>query len=420
MTNRRAATIAWCLYDWAITPYPTIVTTFVISNYFAKAIAPDPTTGGARWSFMIALAGIAIAVLSPPLGAIADRMGHAKRGILISLAVIVACAGMLWFALPTPAFALPTLIVAGTGVVAVELGLLFYNALLPLVAAPERVGRISGWGWASAYAGGLACLAAALVLLVQPAHPVFGISKSAAANIRATGPLVALWAAAFGWPLFVFAPDTRATTGSVLTAVRLGLRDLRRTVVELRALPQLARFLVASAIYRDGVITILAIGGLYAGGTFGMGFSELIGFGIGINIAAALGAATFAWLDDWLGSKRTILLAILGLIVFSTAIIAVHDKLWFFGLAMALGVFVGPAQSASRSMAIRLSPEGQVGRVFGLYALTGRAVSFVGPALYGWVTTVTHSQRAGLGAILVLLVAGFILLLPVREPGRAP
>jgi UMF1 family MFS transporter len=190
-------------------------------------------------------------------------------------------------------------------------------------------------------------------------------------------------------------------------------------VGELRRLPQLARFLIASAIYRDGVTTILAIGGLYAGGTFGMSLPEVIAFGIGLNVTAALGAAGFAWLDDWIGSKRTVLLSVGGLILFGAAIIAVRDQSVFFGLALALGVFVGPAQAASRSLAVRLSPPGEVAKVFGLYALTGRSISFVGPALYGWMTDAAHSQRAGLGVILTMLIAGFLLLLPVREPDRS-
>jgi UMF1 family MFS transporter len=418
MSKRTAAIAAWCLYDWAITPFPTIVTTFIVSNYFAKAIAPDPVTGSAQWSFMIALSGIVIALLSPPLGAVADRMGHLKRGVGVSLIVICLSAGLLWFAKPDPAFAMPVLLVAGVGIVALELGLIFYNALLPGVAPLPMLGRVSGWGWAMGYGGGLACLGAALVFLVQPDSPVFGIGTANAANIRATAPLVALWAGLFGWPLFLLVSDINRTGATLSHSIRDGLRDLAQTVQALRAFPQLTRFLVASAIYRDGITTILAVGGLYAGGTFGMGFSELILFAMGLNVMAGLGAASFAWLDDWIGSKRTIVLSLVGLFCFGAGIVAVQEKSWFFGLALMLGIFIGPAQSASRSMAVRLAPEGQIGKVFGLYALTGRAVSFVGPALFGWVTAATHSQRAGLGAILVLLLGGLAVLLKVREPAR--
>jgi UMF1 family MFS transporter len=412
------AIFGWCLYDWAISPFPTIVSTFIISNYYAKAIASDPTIGSAEWSFMIALAGIAIALFSPPLGAIADRMGHAKRGIAIGLSVVILAGTLLWFAKPDPAYALPVLIVSGVGIVAMELAMLFYNALLPGVAPVDRIGRVSGWGWASGYFGGLICMGAALLLLIQPEHPIFGIPKAEAANIRASGPLTAIWAALFAWPLFFLVRDIPRTGLKMTVAVRQGLADTWHTLRDLRKTPQLAWFLAASAIYRDGVTTILALGGLYAGGTFGMDFNELIIFGMSLLVAAGLGAATFAWLDDWIGSKRTIMFSVIGLMAFGAGIVLVHDKAWFVGLALALGIFVGPTQAASRSLAVRLAPEGQVGKVFGLYALTGRAVTFIGPTVFGWVTASTHSQRAGLASILVLLVVGLAALTQVREPAR--
>ncbi len=367
---------------------------------------------------MIAVAGIAIALFSPPLGAIADLMGHAKRGIAIAMGVLILAGGLIWFAKPEAAYALPLLIVSGMGIVAMELGMLFYNALLPGVAPPKLIGRVSGWGWASGYVGAVICLGVALVLLVRPEHPAFGIPRAEAANFRAAGPLTAIWAAMFGWPLFLLVRDIPKTGLKLTVAVRQGLADTWHTLRDLGKTPQLAWFLAASALYRDGVTTILSVGGLYAGGTFGMGFSELIAFGMGLNVTAGLGAASFAWLDDWIGSKRTIVLALIGLIGFGAGIILVHDKTWFIGLALALGVFVGPAQAASRSLAVRLAPEGEVGKVFGLYALTGRAVTFVGPTIFGWVTATTHSQRAGLGSILVLLVLGLAALTRVKEPTR--
>jgi UMF1 family MFS transporter len=149
-----------------------------------------------------------------------------------------------------------------------------------------------------------------------------------------------------------------------------------------------------------------------------MGLSELIMFGIGLNVMAGIGAASFAWLDDWMGSKRTVILSLLGLIGFGVSIILVHDKSWFFGLALALGIFVGPAQSASRSLVVHLAPRERIGQYFGVYALTGRVVTFVGPTLFGWVTATTHSQRAGLGVIILLLLLGLALLLRVKEPAR--
>ncbi|HLG88367.1 MAG TPA: MFS transporter [Alphaproteobacteria bacterium] len=416
--GRSSIIASWCLFEWAVTPFPTIVVTFVISNYFTHAFAADPTLGSARWGYMIAATGLVIAVLSPPLGAIADRLGRAKRGAAIGALVTVSASALIWFARPDPSLATIVLILCGAGIVAYELGVLFFNALLPTVAPKRLIGRVSGWGWGLGYAGGLACLGIALVFLIQPDQPAFGIGKEQAANIRACGPLAAIWLLLFGWPLFAFVPDLPPTGIPARRALREGMAELRRTVSGLRDLPQMARFLIASAIYRDGISTILAIGGVYAGGTFGMGFTEIILFAIGINVTAGLGAMGFAWLDDWLGSKSTIALSLAGLLVFGALIILVHDKGWFFDAALALGIFIGPAQSASRSLLVRLAPPAGVGQYFGLYALTGRAVSFVGPALFGWVTATTHSQRAGLSVIMALLALGFVLLIRVEEPAR--
>jgi UMF1 family MFS transporter len=222
----------------------------------------------------------------------------------------------------------------------------------------------------------------------------------------------------FGWPLFLLVKDIPKTGLKLTVAVQQGLADTWGTLKSLRQTPQLAWFLAASAIYRDGVTSILTLGGLYAGGTFGMDINQLTMFGMGLLVSAGLGAGTFAWLDDWIGSKRTIIVSLLGLIAFGAAIVLVHSMVWFVGIALGLGIFVGPAQAASRSLAARLAPEGQVGKVFGLYALTGRAVTFVGPTVFYWVTESTHSQRAGLASILVLLILGLAALTRVREPAR--
>ena len=297
---RASATVAWCLYDWAISPFPTIVSTFIISNYFAKAIAPDPTTGSAEWSFMIALAGIAIAFFSPPLGAIADRAGHAKRGIAVAMSVLILAGGLIWFAKPDSAYGLPLLIVSGMGIVAMELGMLFYNALLPGVAPPDRIGRVSGWGWASGYVGAVVCLSLALVMLVRPEHPAFGIPRAEDANYRAAGPLTAIWAAMFGWPIFFLVRDIPMTGLKLTVAVREGLADTWHTLRDLRKTSQLAWFLAASALYRDGVTSILTLGGLYAGGTFGMDIKQLTMFGISLNVSAGLGRPPLrGWTIGW-------------------------------------------------------------------------------------------------------------------------
>ena len=171
-------------------------------------------------------------------------------------------------------------------------------------------------------------------------------------------------------------------------------------------------------IYRDGLVTLFAFGGIYAAGTFGMDFSDLIIFGIGMNITAGLGAAAFAWIDDWAGPKKTVVISLLCMAVLGSVIIFVDSKAAFLVFTLALGVFVGPTQAASRSMMAHLAPAAIRTEMFGFYALSGKATAFVGPAILAWVTAAADSQRAGMATIIAFFLVGLILLLRVPEVRR--
>ena len=411
----------WCLYDWANSSVNTVIGTFVFAVYFAAGVVGDETRGSALWSTMVGVSGLAVAVCSPILGAVADHLGRRKPWLFVLMVMTVVPTALLWFVTPDPASIWLALVLAFFATSALELGTVFYNAMLPGVAPPHKTGRVSGWAWGAGYAGGLACLAVALLGLVGLGEttPWLPLPTDNSENIRATALLVALWFSLFCLPLFVFTPDQPPTGLSTRTAIRRGLRSLAQT---LRGLPKhrdVLWFLVASALYRDAIITITAVGGLYAAGTFGMGFDEIIVFAIGLNVTAGLGAAAFAWVDDWLGPKRTILISLVGLMVTGAPIILVTDSTAFIVLALGLGIFFGPAQAASRSMMVRLSPPELQTEFFGLYALAGKSVAFVGPLLFGFATTVSGSQRVGLATILVFVVAGALILLRVREPSAA-
>ena len=171
-------------------------------------------------------------------------------------------------------------------------------------------------------------------------------------------------------------------------------------------------------IYRDGLVTLFAFGGIYAAGTFGMDFSDLIIFGIGMNVTAGLGAAAFAWIDDWVGPKRTVVISLFCMAVLGSVIIFVDSKAAFLVFTLALGVFVGPTQAASRSMMAHLAPAAIRTEMFGFYALSGKATAFVGPAILAWVTAAADSQRAGMATIIAFFLVGLILLLRVPEVRR--
>ncbi|MGH6946799.1 MAG: MFS transporter [Kiloniellales bacterium] len=407
---------AWCLYDWANSAYPTVIVTFVFSAYFARGVAETPEFGTVLWGNAISLSALAVALLAPVLGAIADQGGRRKPWMAAFTATAVAASAALWWIEPRPELALLALLLIGLGNFGFEFGAAFYNAMLPDIAGPARIGRLSGWAWALGYAGGLGCLALALLLFVLPEAPLFGLERGAAEEVRATGPLVALWMALFSLPLFLFVPDRPRTALPLASAVKLGLATLLQTLRHLGRYPGLLRFLIARMIYTDGLNTLFAFGGLYAAGTFGMEFEEILVFGILLNVASGLGAFGFAWIDDWIGPKPTILIALAALAALGLAILLIEDKIWFTLAGCGIGLFLGPAQAASRSLMARLAPREYMTEMFGLYALSGKATAFVGPALVGWVTYLAGSQRLGMATILAFFLVGMVLLWPLKAP----
>ncbi|MCQ4162821.1 MFS transporter [Roseomonas sp. GC11] len=411
---------AWALYDWANSAFPTVVSTFVIATYFTQGIAADPATGQAQWGWMQTLAGIAIALLSPVLGAVADAGGRRRAMLLLCTLVTALATGLLWFATPGPGSALWALLCVGIATVGFELGTVFYNAMLPQVAPPERLGRISGLAWGLGYAGGLACLVLCLVLLVQPDPSPLGLDRASAGHLRATAVLVAVWMLAFGWPVLLALPDpppprpdSHPAWGE---AVRRGLAEILGVLRGLPRRPAMARFLLARLFYTDGLNTLFAFGAIYAAGRFGMGFEEILLFGIALNITAGLGAAGFGLVEDRLGARPTVLVALGCMVVLGLALVLTTEKNLFWGLALLLGLFMGPAQSASRTLMARLAPPEEVAAHFGLFALSGRVTGFLGPAALAAVTEATGSQQAGMGTVLVFLaVGGGILAMGPRQ-----
>jgi UMF1 family MFS transporter len=400
---------AWCLYDWASSAFPAVITTFVFATYFTQAVAPDPVTGTAMWGHATAAAGLCIALVAPLVGAIADHGGRQKPWLAAFTALAVAACATLWQARPDPAYAVPALVAFAAATVAFEVATVFYNALLPKVAPPEKLGRVSGWGWGLGYVGGIVCLAILLVGFVQNQNPPFGLSREAAEHVRVVGPFTALWWAVFALPVLVALKEEgpRERMGE---ALRKGFADLRGTIAFLRARPDIAWFLLANMVYTDGLTTLFAFGAIYAAGTFGMALDEVIVFGIALNLTAGIGAFAFAWIDDRLGSRRTIAIGLLSLTAIGAALLLVESKTAFWILGVMIGPFFGPVQAASRSLAARIAPAEHRAQVFGLFALSGRITAFAGPAVLGTVTYAFDSQRAGMATILPFFLVGLAVL----------
>ncbi len=412
---KKRGLFSWALYDWANSSYFVIIQTFIFAAYFTRSIAENPTLGTAQWGNTISAAGIVIALFAPLLGAVADKAGQRKPWIaFFSILCILACA-LLWFAEPDSSFIFYSLVMVFFATIGAEFSFIFYSAMLPDLVSKDRIGRWSGWGWGLGYAGGLACLLVALFAFIQTEGFWLGLDVESAEHIRATFLLTAVWFALFSIPIFIYTPDTPATQLGIKDSVQQGLRQLLNSLREVRQFKNIARFLLARMFYNDGLTTIFALGGVYAAGTFNMDESQILIFGVGLNVTSGIGAFGFAWMDDKSGSKKTILISLIGLILPLIALVLVESSFWFIIFGLVLGFFVGPVQAASRTFMARLAPADMMNQMFGLFALSGKVTSFIGPFLVGTITLVAGSQRIGMLAILLLLILGFLIMLGVKE-----
>lgn len=412
----RRVIVSWALYDFANSPFTTLVVTFVYATFFTEVIAADSVTGTTQWSRAVTITALIVALTAPFLGAVADRGGYRKAFVVIATLVCAAVTASLYWVLPGQVLlALGLFVVAN---VAYELGVVFYNAYLPEIAPRGRIGTVSGWAWGCGYAGGLLALVIALVALVQPEPPWFGFSTEQGENVRATNLLVAAWFVVFSLPMFMFVADARSKRGAG-PVVGLAYRQLARTFAELGRYKETIKFLIARLVYNDGLVTVFAFGGIYAAGTFGFSIEQVLVFGIVLNLAAGVGAAAMGYLDDRVGAKLTIIVSLLGLIVATLLAILAQDAaaLWIAGIL--IGIFVGPNQAASRSMMGRFAPAGMENEFFGLFAFSGKLTAFIGPFLLGVVTDISGSQRVGVSVVLALFVLGLVLLLSVDERAGA-
>lgn len=415
--SRSGALLAWALYDWANSAFSAIISTFVFAAYFTRHVAPNEILGTAQWGYTIGLAGVVIAAAGPILGAVADQAGRRKPWIALFTLVCVVPTALMWYVRPTPDYTGLALVLAGIATVGVEIASIFYNAMLPDLARPQAVGRWSGWGWGLGYAGGVASLLIALFVFIKGGN-MFNLDHSTAEQVRATFVLVAVWYTVFSLPLFVGCPDMPPTGKRLSRAVADGLGQLAETIRHARRYRSIIRFLIARIFFIDGLATLFTFGGVYAAGTFDMSEQQVLTFGLALNVTAGIGAAGFAWVDDRFGSKVTIQLSLLGLIIAGGATLLVASQTAFWALGLVLGIFVGPVQAASRSYLARIAPVELRAQMFGLLALSGKATAFVGPILVGAVTDASGSQRVGMGVIIALFLAGLVLMLSVPEAHR--
>ncbi len=423
--------LAWASWDWGSAAFNAVMTTFVFTVYLTS----DAFGGEARASEVLgwglAVAGLLIALLAPVTGQRSDVGGRRKLWLGVNSAVVALLTAMCFFVFPRPELLLFGVALIAAANIFFEFAGVNYNAMLAQISTPSSIGRISGFGWAMGYVGGIVALVIVLVAFVQPVVDWFGSSTDDSLNIRLVAVFSALWFLAFAIPVMFSVPEVpRQKLGDKLGFLASYGLLFRRIKAIYRTSPHTIFFLLASAIFRDGLAAVFTFGGIIAAGTFGFSLSEVILFAIVGNVVAAIGAVVGGFFDDRVGPKLVIIVSLIGLLIAGGAILALgastyqvfgsqwtgDTTFWVFGLMLTL--FVGPAQASSRAYLARLSPEGEEGEMFGLYATTGRAVSFLAPALFSLFIGVFGEQRYGIIGILIVLLAGLLVLLPVKPPAK--
>jgi UMF1 family MFS transporter len=451
----RGHVVAWALWDWGSAAFNAVITTFVFTRWLTSDAFVDPATVAAAGSetasggdggpataaldavlaehsawlgWGLTAAGVLIALLAPVIGARSDDAGRRRRWLAVHTTVTVAVCAAMFLVRPEPGSLRENLLL---GIVLLSVGNVFfelagvnYNAMLSQVSTPATRGRVSGLGWGAGYLGGIVLLVILFVGFINPEVGWFGVTGEDGLDVRVSVLLSALWFAAFAVPVLVTVPEVppspRRSRPGVLASYRRLFADVAALWRERR--PTLW-FLLASAVYRDGLAGVFTFGAVIASGTFGFSAGGVVVFAIAANVVAGVSTIVAGYLDDRVGPKAIIVTALTGLLVAGTAVFLLHDGgqavFWVFGLLLCL--FVGPAQSCSRSLLSRVIPPGHESEVFGLYATTGRAASFLAPLAFSTFVVVSGSQHWGIVGLMLVLALGLALLVPIRvaDRGRA-
>lgn len=425
---------AFNLWDGGMSAFSSVILTFVFSTYVTSAVAAEGAVGDAAikaardhgsavLSSAQAWAALAIALLAPLLGNLADVGG--RRNLLLrltTLATITAVLLMPLVKLDSDYLVLGAVLIA-VGLVFSELSGVFSNSVLPQISTPENRGRISGTAWAVGYWGSILCLGLVLVLFVMPGTGLLGLPGTDGWNLRAIPLFVALWMLVLTIPLLRRAPVMPREESAARWTPWQGYADIiRRVVRAFRQEPVMLQYLVASAIYRDGLGSIFSLAGVIAAVAYGFSTTEVIIFGIAANLVAGVGVFLGGKADDRVGTRTVIIAGCAGIIVIGSCVLLLDSTAVFWAAGLAICLFVGPVQSASRNLLTRLSAPGRETENFGLYATTGRALGFLGTAAFALCVRLFEDTRMGMLGIIAVMVVGLIAFVPIRlgAAGRAP
>lgn len=412
----KGTVFAWSLWDWGSASFNAVVTTFVFAVYItSSAFGPEDETSKQLGTALL-IAGVIVALLAPVIGQVTDAAGRRKLWLAINTLVVVASTALLVLVAPGQEYLLLGLVLLAIGNVAFEFASVSYNSMLRQVSTNENVGKVSGFGWGMGYLGGIVLLALILVGFIFPDVGWFGATAEDGWNVRLAMILAAAWFGVFAIPVFFAVPEVPPLAERARPSIIGAYGELFRSVARLwKTARQTLFFLIASAVFRDGLAGVFTFGGVIAALSFGFDSSTVIIFAIAANVVAGLATILVGLFEDRLGAKNVMVASIVLMVVCALLVFVLNPLgtwvFWVFGLVLC--IFVGPVQSASRSYLARLIPPGREGEIFGLYATTGRAISFLSPAAFTVAVALGGASIFGIVGIALVLLVGLLLLLPV-------
>ena len=401
----------FALYDFANSAFTTIIITFIFATYFAKQIAPNPILGQSYWGWAIGITGLLVALIGPLLGSFADKKNCTGLFIKLFTIICIILTSFLWFSKPSEKYLFYTLIIVGLANFFYELSIIFYNSILKKISSSKNLGKSSGFGFALGYIGGILILIICIKIFIDNDTLPFGLTKENSENIRATSIVVALWYLIFSIP-FLF--SLKKEIKNKIDRSSNSIKKIKNLIWN-KGLNNLGKFLIARMLYADGLNAIIIMGGIFAVGVFNLEIKDLLILSVLMNITAFIGAIVGGYANDKFTSKSVIILSLVGLIVSSAIILFIKAKIFFLIFASINGLFIGPIQSASRVFITKSIDKNNQASGFGLFALSGKLTSFIGPLLVSTVTFISNSQRIGFSSAIFLLLLGLIILINVRK-----
>jgi MFS transporter, UMF1 family len=427
MASRRRV-LAWALWDCGSTGLNAIVVTFVFSVYLTKTVGaglPGATTPASWLGRALTVAGVTVALFAPIIGVWVDVPRRRRRTLGVLTATLVLLTSGMSLIRADPRYLVAGLALLAFTAACSDLASVPYNAMLRQLATPETSGRVSGFGWAAGYIGSVVLLLVVYTGFISGGGPTRGLLHIPAAegqNVRAAMLMTAAWMAVFALPVLIAPPPPADIVPemTVKTGVFGAYRKLWSDVVaEWRRDRNVVYYLVASAVFRDGLSGVFTFGAILGVTVYGISQATVLLFGVTACAVAAVGAVIGGLLDDHVGSKTVILFSLASMIALGLALLVLSGSTAFWVCGLLLCMFIGPTQSSARTLLLRITAHGKEGVVFGLYTMTGRAVAFLAPWMFFTFVDAFGTDRAGMGGLLVVLAAGFVAMLLVRAPAAA-